>query len=234
MAAPGWLTRSLADVPGGDGWLSGRERSTLADLHPLRRADWRLGRWVAKAAVRAWAGERVPVEVVASAGGAPEALIAGRRGGAAISLSHRGGRALAAVADPELALGCDLELAEPRSEAFVRTWLAAAERASVSGTPEAWRPQLVNLIWSAKEAAAKARGEGLRLDPRHAVVELEWKPATDGRWRPLRLCWEREQLAVHGWWRQEPGWVFALVSGTPTAAPMPLDGALAPSARRAS
>jgi 4'-phosphopantetheinyl transferase len=234
MAAPGWLTRSLADVPAGDEWLSARERSTLADLHPLRRADWRLGRWAAKAAVRAWAGERVPVEVVASAGGAPEALIAGKRGKAAISLSHRGGRALATVADPELHLGCDLELVEPRSEAFVRTWLAPAERASVSGAAGPWRPQLVNLIWSAKEAAAKARGEGLRLDPGHAVAELEWEPATDGRWRPLGVCWEREQLAVHGWWRQEPGWVFALVSGMPTAAPTPLDGAGASSAQRVS
>jgi phosphopantetheinyl transferase len=141
---------------------------------------------------------------------------------------------LVTVADPELSLGCDLELAEPRSEAFVRTWLAPAERTTVSGTGEARRPQLVNLIWSAKEAATKARGEGLRLDPRHAVAELEWEPATDGRWRPLELCWEREELAMHGWWREEPGWVFALVSGIPTAAPTQLEGAAEPSAQEAS
>ena len=69
------------------------------------------------------------------------------------------------VADPGLSLGCDLELVEPRSGAFVRTWLArgrAGERQAAAAEPG--RPRLANLIWTAKEAAAKARGEGLRLD----------------------------------------------------------------------
>ncbi|MGH2982978.1 MAG: 4'-phosphopantetheinyl transferase family protein [Solirubrobacterales bacterium] len=217
------MTRWLADVPAADGWLSVRERATLSDLHAQRRADWRLGRWAAKAALCAWSGAALAeVEIVASPGGAPQALVSGERAPAELSLSHRDGRALAVVADAGVAIGCDLELAEPRSEAFVSTWLGPAERASVNSAGSAGRSQLANLIWTAKEAAAKARHEGLRLDVRGALVELEWKPWDDGEWRPLSVRWDREGLTAHGWWREEPSWIFAFVSEPPTPAPLPL------------
>jgi 4'-phosphopantetheinyl transferase len=182
MATPGWLTRSLADVPAADGWLSVRERATLADLHAQRRrADWRLGRWAAKAALCAWCGAGLAeVEIVASAGGAPEAVVSGERAPVALSLSHRDGRALAVVADAGVAIGCDLEVVEPRSEAFLSTWLTPAERAIVKSAGSAGRSQLANLIWTAKEAAAKARAEGLRLDVRQAIVSLEWDRSSHG------------------------------------------------------
>ena len=55
MTALGWLTSSLAEVPGADDWLGPREQRALAALSvEKRRADWRLGRWAAKAAVGAW------------------------------------------------------------------------------------------------------------------------------------------------------------------------------------
>lgn len=224
MAGSGWLTRSLADVPAGDGWLSARERTTLAGLRaPARRASWRLGRWAAKAAVSTWSGVPLDeVEIVSLEDGAPEALVDGGRAATAISLSHRKERALAVVADRPAAVGCDLELIEPRSPAFVSTWLAPAERAQLAAVGEQGRAALANLIWTAKEAAAKARHEGLRLDVGHAVVELEWEPADDGAWRELRVRWERDGLTAHGWWRQEPVWVFALVSEPPTPSPRSL------------
>ena len=64
-----------------------------------------------------------------------------------------------------------------------------------SGDERAW---LANLIWSAKEAAAKARGEGLRLDVRHAEVVLGASAADAAGWRPLHVDWggrppERDQ-----------------------------------------
>jgi 4'-phosphopantetheinyl transferase len=221
MIAPGWLTRSLADVPAGDGWLSARERAALAELRsPGRRSDWRLGRWTAKAALCAWSGvEPDEVEIMAAADGAPEALV-GARAPAALSLSHRDGRALAIVADPRLTIGCDLEAVERRSGAFVRTWLAGAEIARVEAARPTGRARLANLFWAAKEAAAKARREGLRLDVRDAVIELEGKSSDDGDWRPLTVRWEREGITGYGWWRAEPGWVFAFVSGRPTPAPV--------------
>ena len=107
------------------------------------------------------------------ADGAPEAWLDGRRCPVSISLSHRAGRALAAVARrADAVMGCDLELIEPRSGAFVREWLAPAEQRLVGDRDGRERALLANLIWTAKEAAAKVRREGLRLDVRHAVVTL--------------------------------------------------------------
>ncbi len=222
--APGWLTRSLADVPATDGWLSPRERAVLADLdRQRRRADWCLGRWAAKEALRAWGGAAFrEAEILAAAGGAPQAQVDGEPAPAALSLSHRNGRALAVVADPQLAIGCDLEAVEPRSGAFVRTWLTIAERASLESLDEPERARLANLIWAAKESATKARREGLRLDVGRAAVELEWSPSAGGEWRPLAVRWEREEVTAHGWWREETGWVFTFVSQPASPAPVRL------------
>jgi phosphopantetheinyl transferase len=221
-SSPGWLIRSLADVPPTDDWLSAREREVLAGLHSeRRRADWRLGRWAGKEAfaARLNGGSPRELEIIAAPSGEPEPLLDGRRV-AALSLSHRNGRALAVVADRSVHLGCDLEAAEPRSEAFLRTWLAPAEYAEVIAAGERGRAHLANLIWTAKEAAAKARGEGLRLDVRRAVVTLDREPEDTGLWRPLLVSWEGDAGGVRGWWREEPGWAFAVVSEP--AAPPPI------------
>ena len=211
---PGWLTRSLADVPDGDAWLSPAERRVAAGLRfERRRADWRLGRLTAKAAVGAWLGvapERV--EIVAAADGAPEALVDGAPAAVSVSLSHRAGRAIAAVDDAPRVVGCDIECVEPRSDAFLQDWLAPAEQALVSGASgEAARALAANLVWTAKEAAAKVRRAGLRLDVRQAVVVPAGEPAVDGAWHALRVEW-RDRGPTPGWWRAEPGWVMTLAA----------------------
>src|SRR5207247_2585575 len=95
--------------------------------------DWRLGRWTAKAAVAAVLGVRAEeVEIVAAPDGAPEAWVGGEPAGVSISLSHRGGRGLAVVVTPPAIVGCDLELVEPRSSAFVADWLAPSEQELVA------------------------------------------------------------------------------------------------------
>ena len=94
-----------------------------------RRADWRLGRWTAKAAVGAWL--EVPparVQILGAPDGAPEALLDGARVPLSVSISHRGGRALAAVIAAPCLVGCDLEVIEARSAAFIREWFAASEQ----------------------------------------------------------------------------------------------------------
>src|SRR6476620_5695963 len=188
----GWLTRCNADVPAGDAWLSARERRTAAGARVRRRRrDWRLGRFTAKAAVGAWlsvAPERV--EILAAPDGAPEAWVDGERAPVSVSLSHRAGRALAAVAHAPAVVGCDLECVEPRSGAFARGWLAPAEHGLLAAHAQADRARLTNLVWTAKEAAAKVRREGLRLDVRHAIVAPAGAGATDGAWRALRVQWD--------------------------------------------
>jgi 4'-phosphopantetheinyl transferase len=209
-----WLTRSLADVPGDDGWLTDTERAVLATLvYPKRRSDWRLGRWTAKAVVVAVTGAaRESVSVLAARDGAPEAFVDGRPAGVSMSISHRAGRALA-VAGPGQ-VGCDLEIVEPRSRAFAEDWLTAAERE--------WAADdhlRTNAVWTVKEAAAKVRREGLRLDFRSAEATLD---DGTGPWRAFVVEWG--DRTTRGWWRAEGGWVMA-VAAEPATGPPRFDSA---------
>lgn len=219
MAELGWLTRALADVPRHDGWLSEREREILSTLCiAKRRADWRLGRWAAKAALAAWQGVPVAeVEILPAADGAPEALAGGARMPVGLSLSHRAGRALVAVGSGSGTLGCDLEALEPRSPAFVREWLRPSERQLLDGLEGGLRDLPANLFWAAKEAASKARREGLRLNVRQATVE-PGRLARSRAWERLRVGWEDGPVEL-GWWRWEPGWVMAVVSDAASEVP---------------
>lgn len=211
-----WLSRSLADVPAGEEWLTPAERQALARLRfPKRRSDWRLGRFTAKAAVAASLGiEPSRVEVLAAPGGEPVAAVDGALASISLSLSHRADRAIAAVVGAGASIGCDLEVVEPRSDAFVADWLAPTEQALVRGASGERRALIANLIWTAKEAAAKARGEGLRLNVRCAIVEpvLNVRPDSGG-WRPLSVAWTSRHCVDSGYWRVEPGWVMAVVTG---------------------
>lgn len=224
MAAPGWLTGSLADVPAGDAWLSERERRVLAGLRVEKRAaDWRLGRWTAKAAVGAWLGiPAARIEILAAPDGAPEAWLDGSQAPVSVSLSHRAGRSLAAVTGAPAVIGCDLELVEPRSPAFVRDWLAPAEQTLLRALDPPQRDRVANLMWSAKEAAAKVRREGLRLDVGSASVEAPDVAAPAPAWRPLRIRWRDEGGDTAGWWRDEPGWVLTIAGDPRPEVPRPL------------
>ena len=207
-------------MPPGDAWLSARERVVLAGLRlAKRRDDWRLGRWTAKAAVAAWLGvgaERV--EVLAAADGAPDAWLDGAPAPVSLSLSHRAGRALAAVTDMPAAIGCDLEIVEHRSGPFVREWLTAREQAALASLDDAARDVAANLMWAGKEAAAKVRREGLRLDVRRADVELG---QADGDWHPLTVRWG-EVDSTYGWWCANTGWVMTIAGSPAPAVPLPI------------
>jgi 4'-phosphopantetheinyl transferase len=220
MTDVGWLPRSLADVPRGDGWLTSAERDLLAGLRfPRRRADWRLGRWTAKAAVAMWLD--VPpssIAVLPGSDGAPAAWIGDTPAPVTLSLSHRAGWALAVVGVPGCAVGCDLELIEPRSRAFVAEWLAPDEQRRAAAVEALDRDRLVNAMWTAKEAAAKVRREGLRLDVRAAVTHLDGAGGGSSIWRPSRVDWEGEHLRTSGWWRAACRWVMAVAS-EPAAPP---------------
>jgi 4'-phosphopantetheinyl transferase len=220
VAELGWLTRALPDVPEDDRWLTEREREILSRLRaPKRRAEWRLGRWTAKQALAVRHGvAAADVEVLAAADGAPEPLTGGEPMPAALSISHRAGRALAVVARGSTALGCDLEAVEPRSPAFVRRWLRPDERELLAAAGADSRDLAANLLWTAKEAAAKARREGLRLDLRDARVDAHRLGRSIGAWERLEVGWT-EGSGVRGWWRSEPGWVMAVVSEPASADP---------------
>lgn len=218
-----WLIRSLADVPDDDAWLSARERGAAVRLRVARRRrDWRLGRFTAKAAVGALlsvAPERV--EILAASDGAPEAWIDAERLPVSVSISHRAGRALAVAAHAPQVIGCDLERVEPRSGAFVREWLAPAEQGLLAAHAAAERDLMANLVWTAKEAGAKVRREGLRLDVRRAVVAPAEASAECDGWHELTVSWADRRAPTAGWWRTERGWVMT-IAGEPAPSLPPL------------
>jgi 4'-phosphopantetheinyl transferase len=215
-----WLQQGERDVPPDDAWLSAGEAARLAGMRfPKRRTDWRLGRWTAKRALAAYlgiAGQRIEIRTAAS--GAPEAFVSGEPAPAAISLSHRGGSALCAVAPAGAALGCDLELVEPRSAAFAADYFTAEEQALVAGVPAADRMRLITLIWSAKESGLKALREGLRLDTREIAVF----PQLSGgeAWLPLEC--HSAGRRFQGWWQPDGMLVRTLVADPPPDAPIAL------------
>lgn len=208
-----WLTRSAGDVPAGDAWLGPSERAALATLtFEKRRLDWRLGRHTAKSAIEACLGVAPGrLEVLATVSGAPVAHVDGQPAEFALSISHRAGRALAVIAPSGGPVGCDLELIEPRSDAFVAQWLAPSEQAAVRRAARDERAWMANLLWSAKEAWAKARGEGLRLAVQQAQVTLEAPPAGADGW--VRFHVDTERGREHGWCRTEHEWVMTVVGG---------------------
>lgn len=212
-----WQEQCLVDVPAGDEWLSAGETAKLAGLRfEKRRRDWRLGRWTAKRAVAAWlrSGESpaafARIEVCAAASGKPEVFLEGQPAGFSISISHSAGVAACAVAPAGTALGCDLEAIEPRSDAFVRDYFTAAETVAVEQAAEGERRLLVNLIWSAKESALKALGEGLRLDTRAVEVSADAPP--EAGWARLRVRLQPDGRILEGWWKAGEGFVRTMVA----------------------
>ena len=220
-----WLAVPLAAVPADDDWLAADERATCAALRlAVRRSSWRHGRWAAKTLLARRLGMAPgamrELAVRAAPDGAPEPWLRDAPLPLALSLSHRGGTACAAVAPAGVALGCDVERVEPRSDGFVADWLAPPEQALVRGAPPGARALLANLVWSAKESALKALRCGLRADPRPALVTLGGAVApapADGVWRPLAVRVDGRTFA--GWWRRNGDLVHTLVADPPPHAP---------------
>lgn len=220
-----WARATALDP--GAAWLSDAERAVLAGLHlPKRAADWRLGRWVAKeAVVRALGAEELSwrdIEVLAGPGGEPRAriLAPGVWPATTLSLSHSGGVGFAAAGVGAFRLGCDVEEIAPRSDAFVADYLTAEEAAWVeAGGAE--RHERANLLWSAKESALKALGEGLRLDTRSVGVVVGEASAD---WAGLDAT-ASGGAVFRGVWRQSGGFVWTVVAERPfTLASDPFPG----------
>jgi 4'-phosphopantetheinyl transferase len=237
-----WLEQTEANLPKENEWLSENETLTIAGLRfAKRRADWLLGRWTAKRALSSCLnlpsdlGTLSGIEIRPAPSGAPEVFISNQPATATISLSHRAGRAACAVALGRLALGCDLELVEPRSEAFVADYFTAAEQVLVQRASMEARAGVVTLLWSAKESALKALSTGLQLDTRSVVVsplDENGNAAATVCWDPWPLapspllnCWKPLQVRhtddrdFHGWWLMANDLIRTVVAAPPPAAP---------------
>jgi 4'-phosphopantetheinyl transferase len=205
-----WHRAGAEQVPADDEWLTAEEQAVLAGLAVAkRRADWRLGRWTAKALVAAVVD--VPlhrIEIRAADDGAPDVFIDGAVAALSLSLSHRDGVAAAAIAALPTRVGIDLETLETRSDPFVREWLSSDEQAALPPAGAARDLQVLR-CWTGKEASAKLLREGLRLDVRRAVVIAGPEAAT---WSPLEVGWRTEGIVHRGWWRHDDDRIVAVVT----------------------
>lgn len=223
--APRWLVRGEDALPAGTRWLSPAEAARAAALtHPKRRTEYLLRRLAAKHAVAAVTGRPADpaalagIEVANAPGGAPYVLLGGAPVALDVSLTDRAGWAVCATGHR---VGCDLELVEPRSPAFVRDYLTDAERRFVAARPDGDdRAAAANLIWSAKESTLKVLRTGLRRDTR----SVEVTPGEAGRagWGRLRVR-DTDGPPLTGWWRREGAFVLTVVTAAPTGPPVALD-----------
>lgn len=209
----GWLVLPSSSLPEGDDWLSPEETKVLAGLKfPKRRAEWRLGRWVAKRAVATIVDvdELRRVQIVAAEDGAPEPFIDGHPIDFRISISHRGDVA-ACVVVPEGPVGCDLEAIEARTSRFVHDFFTTREREWAETGPSPERDLRVALTWSAKESALKALRVGLRRDTRNMEVEVHEPYMTEECWHSFVVTARPEGHRMHGWWRRLSDMVLTVI-----------------------
>ncbi|MGZ4819709.1 MAG: 4'-phosphopantetheinyl transferase family protein [Terriglobales bacterium] len=222
-----WLEQSASEVPADDSWLNANEAVRLNAMRiAKRRADWRLGRWTAKQAVAAQLHlsadlcRLAEIEIRPQTSGAPQAFVNNRRAPLDISISHRQAMGLCAISSAEGALGCDLEFVETHSDEFVRDYFTVEEQRLIAGTPEADRIWLVPVLWSAKESALKALGEGLRMDTRSVSVHLGEYRIGDC-WHPLQVDRDGGET-FHGWWSMAGDLVRTMVSSPAPGLPVRL------------
>jgi 4'-phosphopantetheinyl transferase len=251
-----WLEQTEADLPTENDWLSASEVLRLDGMRFAKRhADWRLGRWTAKRALAAYLNlhshppDLADIEIRPAPSGAPEVFVANEPAGIAISLSHRAGVAACAVTLSGAELGCDLEIVEPRSDAFIADYFATEEQELIERTSAADRSLLLALLWSGKESALKALRTGLRLDTRSVTVSPVRSPGDEGagakgiaftfrssygptNWRPLHVVCEGGRV-FHGWWQNTGELLRTMVASPPPAPPIFLE-VPAHSAHRAS
>jgi 4'-phosphopantetheinyl transferase len=223
-----WLEQTEANVPAENDWLSANEAACLNGMRfAKRRTDWRLGRWTAKHALSVYLG--VPansqifkkIEIRAAPSGAPEAFFVNQPAAATISISHRAGIAVCAVAMSGVTMGCDLEMVEPRSDAFVADYFTVEEQALFARASAADRDRLLSLLWSAKESALKALQEGLRLDARSVIVTPGNAAFDLHGWSPIEVR-HTDRRIFHGWWQHADSVVRTLVAAPPPNPPIRL------------
>lgn len=220
-----WLEQREADLPTEDDWLSPCETARLDKFRfAKRRTDWRLGRWTAKQAVAFCLNLRcdlralAAIEIRPASSGAPEVFVSHTPAAVAISLSHREGRAMCAIAAPNVRVGCDLEAIEPRSDAFIADYLTHEEQQLVARSSSDNRQLMVSLLWSAKESALKALHEGLRLDTRTVTASCDCESLNSEGWVSLEVRYGCETFM--GWWQQTDHLVRTILADVASDAPI--------------
>lgn len=226
-----WLAHGEQEVPSSLEWLSTHERNHLASIrYTKRRDEYLTRRWTAKQAIAAVLSldrslvSLTRIEVRHRASGAPYVQLDGAEADVDVSMSDRAGWAVCLVGPPggtaAGTLGIDLEIVEPRTDAFVADFFTPTEREYVRAFDEVdRRHEAANLIWSAKEAALKVQQVGLRVDTRTVEVQLTGLPRADG-WAALTVIGRYGPMP--GWWRRDGVFLLTIACDAYREPPLPL------------
>lgn len=219
-----WFSAGMHQVAPEADWLEQELAHRLAKLpYTKRRDEARLGRWTAKRTI-AHAINIEPdlaalqqITIRNASDGAPEAMVDGEPLDAVIAMTDRADWAVCAVMAGRHRIGCDLELVEPRTGAFVRDYFTGSEQQLVASSGD--HDMTANLIWSAKESALKVMRTGLRRDTRS--VEVELFEAEQNDWRQLRITAD-DGRRFPGWWIQFGSFLLTVASEVETPPPASL------------
>lgn len=219
-------------MPGGRAWLTDVEAARAGSMRfTKRRTEYLLRRWTGKCAVANAIGMPPDPASLGRIGvhnritGAPFVQVDGRALDLDISLTDRAGWAVCLVGPDLGAVGCDLEIVEPRSDGFLRDYLTPAEQDQVAAAPGAdGRDATANLIWSAKESALKVLRTGLRADTRTVDVALDIVGGTPPAGSAVPAGWHRLSVAspvgeFPGWWRRDGVFLLTVVAASGLAEP---------------
>lgn len=223
-----WYSQGMGDVPSDDGWLSPLEASWIGRMRfEKRSSEFRMGRWTAKNAVSLFLGRPCThqalhaVEINRAPGGAPVPLVEGQPAPVSISMTDRADQAVCVVSPRGVGLGVDLELVEPRTDAFVADFLTPSEQRLVGeGADREQHGLRANLIWCGKESALKVLRTGLRRDTRSVEVSFPEEPPVEG-WAPM-LVRASEGTEFPGWWKRFGAFVLTVAASGPIDPPLPL------------
>ncbi len=228
-----WLAHGEHEVPAATAWLTPHEREHLDTIRfTKRRTEYLTRRWTTKQAVASVLDLDRSLESVARIevrhrrSGAPYVLLDGDTADVDVSMSDRAGWAVCLVGPPgsstSRTLGIDLELVEPRTDAFTADFFTASEHDYVRGLDHVDdRHAAANLIWSAKEAALKVQQVGLRVDTRTVEVDLGdhlgVRGARPDGWRPMTVTGFDGAMA--GWWRRDGVFLLTIAFAAPSEPP---------------
>ena len=211
-AAIAWVDHAAGGViPSPATFLTPTEQAQADTLRfARRREDWLLGRWTAARLVEGIPDLRGAV-LKNEPSGAPFFERDGKRLSGCVSLSHRAGEGFC-VYSRELQVGADVELVEPRSDAFTRDYFTIEEQQLGAEFTESTRKIWANLIWSAKEAVLKTLRTGLRMDTRQVSIDLTGDIQIENCWQALEIKCNAAAGTWIGWWQRRESYVFTLAA----------------------
>jgi phosphopantetheine--protein transferase-like protein len=190
-----------------------------------RRKEWLLGRLAAKDATRSFIKERyeidlcpADIEIVADSKGRPtvKADLLEKLGcHLLLSIAHSGGEAVAIVgtSDTHHGVGIDIEVRGQRGRDLEEYALTSQERHLLATNAPSNKEEWLLRFWCAKEAVAKALGEGMQGSPLNLVVQtLEAETGRVEVGLTGELSRKRPELAgtiFHAYTESESSLVFA-------------------------